>query len=62
MSQLPETLSKTASPAQAAPSGSKRGLLRALARPSLGEVDVELRPWASPTGCLLLITEQADRD
>ncbi len=30
MSQLPETLSKTASPAEAAPSGSKRGLLRAL--------------------------------
>ena len=42
--------------------GIHRGLLRALARPSLGEVDVELRPWASPTGCLLLITEQADRD
>lgn len=40
--------------------GIHRGLLRALARPSRGEIDVELLPWASPTGCLLQITDRID--
>lgn len=42
--------------------GIHTGLMRALTRPVAGQVQVELQPWGSPTGCLIRLraAEAAD--